>query len=127
MTGAAQYLLALCVADRGNSAPIAPGEIAETVDRSAAATTEMLQRLEDRGLVTYEPYKGAMLTTDGRETAEELYETYLILLQFFRDVLELDDYEDEARKLAENISPVVAKRLAATLPLNGDIAFANDS
>jgi DtxR family Mn-dependent transcriptional regulator len=35
---------------------------------------------------------------------------------FFRSVLELDDYEMEAMRLAGMVSPNVAQRLAATLP-----------
>lgn len=115
MSGASQYLLVLYVAEQQESGPIASGTIADAVDRSPAATTEMLQRLEKRGLVTHEPYEGATLTADGRETAEELYETYTTLSQFFEEVLELDTYEEEAMQLAGNVSPIVADRLASTL------------
>ena len=120
MSGASQYLLVVYLAEKQESSPIAPGTIAEALDRSPAAATEMLQRLDERGLVTHEPYKGAKLTPDGRETAEELYETYTTLSQFFQQVLELEDYEKEALQLAGNISPVVAERLASTLHLERD-------
>lgn len=75
----------------------------------------MLQRLETRGLLTYESYEGATLTTEGRVRAEQLHETYLVLVQFFRDVLGLDDYETEALQLVGTVSPTVTDRLAATL------------
>lgn len=116
MTGASQYVLVLYVAERRRPAPIPSGEVAEAVGRSPAATTEMLQRLDDRGLVTYEPYEGATLTDGGRETAEELHETYGILSRFFRDVLELEGYHEEAMQLAGTVSPTVADRLASILP-----------
>jgi Mn-dependent DtxR family transcriptional regulator len=115
MSGAPQYLLVIYVAEERDSSPVAPGEIADAVGRSLSATTEMLQRLEERGLVTHEPYEGAVLTPDGRETAEELYETYATLSRFFQDVLELDDYERAAMELAGSVSPVVVERLASTL------------
>jgi Mn-dependent DtxR family transcriptional regulator len=115
MTGASQYLLVLYMAEQHDSDPIAPGDIAAALDRSPAATTEMLQRLEERGLVTHEPYEGATLTDDGRETADDLYETYVILSRFFDDVLGVDDSEREALELAGNISPTVTERLASTL------------
>lgn len=120
MTGASQYLLVVYIAEERDSGPVPPGEIADAVGRSPSATTEMLQRLETRGLVTHEPYEGATLTPDGRETAEELYETYAALSRFFEDVLELDDYEEEAMALAGNISPTVAERLGSTLPIDVD-------
>lgn len=120
MTGGPQYLLVLSLVERRNGPPVSPGVVADAVGRSPAATTEMLQRLEARGLVTYEPYDGATLTTEGRETAEELYEAYDTLLRFFRDVLELDEYESEAMELAGAVSPTVVDRLEATLLTDGE-------
>lgn len=115
MNRESQYLLVLYLTEQRAAGPIASGRIADAVDRSPAATTEMLQRLETRGLLTHEPYEGASLTPDGRETAEQLHETYTTLSTFFDEVLELDDAEGEALRLAGTVSPLVADRLAATL------------
>lgn len=115
MRGRSRYLLVLYIAERRGSAPIAPGVVADALDRSPAATTEALQRLEERGLVDREPYEGATLTREGREAAEELYESYVTLSQFFRDVLKLDDHEREAMRLAGSVSRNVTERLASTL------------
>lgn len=73
----------LSEAEQEGAAPVSPGHVAERLDRSAATATEMLQRLESRGLLTYEPYNGATLRDDGRETAADLHETYRTLLRFF--------------------------------------------
>lgn len=86
----------------------------------------MLQRLEERGLVTRESYEGATLTSEGRETAAELYKTYLTLAQFFEQVLELENYEREAMQLTGTISPVVAERLASTLLADEEIEPGDD-
>ncbi|WP_440765143.1 metal-dependent transcriptional regulator [Natronorubrum sp. DTA7] len=115
MTGGPQYLLVVFLAERQDGPPVSSGAVADAVGRSPAATTEMLQRLEARGLVTYEPYDGATLTEEGRDAAEELYEAYDILSRFFRDVLELDEYEREAMELAGAVSPTVVDRLGSTL------------
>jgi Mn-dependent DtxR family transcriptional regulator len=115
MTGEPQYLLAIYVAERDDDPPVSPGEVAAMLDRSPAATTEMFQRLESRGLVTHEPYEGATLTADGRDRAADLYGTYRVLNRFFRDVLDLDDHRAEARRLAGTISATVTDRLASTL------------
>lgn len=117
MSGVAHYLLVLYLAERHGSAPTAPGAVASALDRSPAAATEMLQRLDDRGLLTHEPYEGATLTPAGRETAEDLHETYATLSRFFRDVLDLPNHETEALVLAGAVSPAVAERLESTLPL----------
>jgi Mn-dependent DtxR family transcriptional regulator len=115
MSEASQYLLVVHIVERRESGPVAPGTIAAAVDRSPAAVTEMLQRLDERGLVVHEPYEGATLTAEGRETAAELYESYTTLARFFGQVLDLADPEREALQLAGAVSPAVAERLAETL------------
>lgn len=115
MTEAAQYLLAVYMAERDGEVPAPPKRVAESVGRSPAATTEMLQRLEARDLVVYEPYEGAELTAAGREAATDLHETYRTLSRFFRDVLDLDEPDAEAMELAGSVSPLVTERLAAVL------------
>lgn len=122
MTGAAQYLLVLYRAERDSGTPVSPGHVADAVGRSPSATTEMLQRLQRRGLVTHEPYEGASLTADGRERAEELYGTYRTLARFFDEVLDIDEYEREAMALTGAISPDVIDRLAATLLDESDVS-----
>ncbi|EMA61534.1 metal-dependent transcriptional regulator [Halorubrum kocurii] len=114
-TRTARYLLALYIAEHRTSPPVAPGRVAETLDRSPAAATEMLQRLAADGLVVREPYEGATLTDAGRARASDLHETYVALSWFFRDVLGLDEHEREAMELAGLVSPAVAERLAHLL------------
>jgi DtxR family Mn-dependent transcriptional regulator len=118
MTQTAQYLLALYIAEQRRSPPIPTGHLAEMLDRSPAATTEMLQRLEADGFVTREPYQGVTLTDAGRERGRELHETYVALSWFFRSVLDLDAHEREAMEMAGLMSPSVAQRLT-TLLLDG--------
>lgn len=122
MNGEPQYLLAIYIAQHRREPPIASGTLAEMLDRSPAAATEMCQRLADDGLVSNEPYEGVTLTDAGRERAAALHESYVTVSWFFRDVLELDDHETEAMELAGLLSPAVARRLAATLPCDTDAA-----
>ncbi|KAA9399951.1 metal-dependent transcriptional regulator [Haloarcula sp. CBA1130] len=118
MSTAPEYLLAIYIAQHRDEPPVAPGNLGEMLDRSPAAVTEMCQRLAAQGLVSYEPYDGVTLTEAGHEEASELHETYVTVSWFFRGVLDLDDHETEAMELAGLVSPMVAKRLAATLPCN---------
>jgi len=115
MAGAPQYLIVLYIEEQRLDPPIPPSNVADGVGKSAPATTEMLQRLEAKGLVTYEPYAGATLTERGRETAADLHERYVTLSWFFRDVLDLDDYEREAMELAGAVSGDVSARLTDVL------------
>ena len=117
MTDAPQYLLVIYRAIRETSAeePISPGYVADELDRSPSTATEALQRLETRGYLAYEPYEGVTLTDRGRETAADLYERYVVLSTFFREVLDLDEPDREARALAGSVSSVVTERVADTL------------
>ena len=115
MTGASHYLLVLYIKEQQQTPPIPPGEVADTVGKSPAAATEMLQRLDSQGLVSHEPYDGATLTCDGRETATDLHERYVTLSWFFRDVLGLETYEREAMQLAGAVSADVTERLTSLL------------
>lgn len=116
MSGRARYLLAVYVVESREDAPVSSGAVAALLDRSPAAVTEALGRLDDAGLVDLEPYEGATLTDAGREAASELHESYVRLSWFFRSVLDLDDHEAEAMELAGAVSPDVAARLTDTLP-----------
>lgn len=116
----AEYLLAIYITQHRQEPPVSPGELAETLDRSPAAVTEMCQRLADRGLLTVEPYEGVTLTEAGRERATQVHETYVTVSWFFRDVLGLENYEQEAMEMAGLVSPTVAERLAGTLPFQED-------
>jgi DtxR family Mn-dependent transcriptional regulator len=117
MSGADQYLLAIYIESQRGEALVASGTVADRLDRSAPAVTEMLQRLDDRGLVAYEPYNGATLTTAGRSRAVELHDSYVTLSWFFRSVLDLETHESEAMEMAGAIDPSVVDRLRTILPV----------
>jgi len=117
-----QYLLAVYILGHRGDPPVGTNAVAEALERSPATVTERFKRLEEEGLVEYEPYEGATLTDAGRERAAELHETYVTVSWFFRSVLDLDDHESEAMGLAGIVSPAVAERLAATLPAGSDAA-----
>jgi len=117
MSRADQYLLAVYIESQRSGAPVSSGAVSDQLDKSPPSVTEMLQRLDDRGLVTYEPYEGATLTNAGREQATDLHESYVTLSWFFRSVLELETHELEAMELAGVIDPRVADRLTTVLPV----------
>ena len=109
------YLVALYIAEHEQSAPVSSGTVAERTDRTAGTVSEAFHDLAETELIEYEPYEGAVLTDAGYDRAQQLHETYVTLSWFFRDVLELPEYEQEAMEMAGAVSPTVARRLAATL------------
>lgn len=120
MSGRDEYVLALYIVEHQHDPPVSPGRVAERLGRSPATASEMFRKLDEDGLADYEPYEGVRLTDPGRARAEDLHETYVLLSWFFRSVLDLEDYEQEALEFAGLVSPDVARRLARTLPYEVD-------
>jgi Mn-dependent DtxR family transcriptional regulator len=115
MSDAAQYLLVVHQLTESDAEPVGSGRVADELGRSPSSSTEMLQRLADKGLVDYQPYEGVRLTDAGRDRAAELQKSYLVLRRFFGDVLELEEPDAEAFELAGSVSPLVTDRLATTV------------
>jgi DtxR family Mn-dependent transcriptional regulator len=88
MSGADLYVLAVYIESQRSGTPVRSGVVAEQLDKSPPSITEMLQRLDEQGLVVYKPYEGATPTTSGHDRAAELHESYVTLWWFFRSVLE---------------------------------------
>jgi DtxR family transcriptional regulator, Mn-dependent transcriptional regulator len=64
--------------------------IAKCMKVAPASVTEALQTLADKGLVHYEPYKGATLTETGREMARKVKRRHRLLEVFLNDVLHIN-------------------------------------
>ena len=80
--------------------------IAKCMKISPASVTEVLRSLSDKGLVQYEPYKGAALTPDGRKIAETIKRRHRLLEVFLTDVLHInrDNVHEEACRMEHTIS-----------------------
>jgi DtxR family Mn-dependent transcriptional regulator len=111
MNTAEQYLKAIYLAQRIEDGPAATGTLADMLEVSPASVNEMIGKLEDRGLVEHEKYKGARLTDEGIRRAEDALQTYCIIERFLANVLEVDDFRGEATALEAVIDDTVAERL----------------
>ena len=69
------------------SAIVKTSSLAEMMSVSDASTTEMIQRLAGRGLVTYIPYKGSRLTTEGFSIAAKIKRRQLLIEMLLTDVI----------------------------------------
>jgi len=79
------YLKAIFSLTEGSSVKEAStSAIAEMLDTKSSSVTDMLQKLDKKGLVTYKKYKGASLTKKGREISiniirkHRLWEVFLV-------------------------------------------------
>jgi len=106
-----QYLKTIFLVQQLEDGPAATGDLADRLGVSPASVNEMVGKLEDRGLVAHEKYKGATVTDDGEARAREALQTYCILERFLANVLDVDDFRAEARQLEPVIDETVADRL----------------
>lgn len=111
MNTEAQYLKAIYALQQSGDGLVGTGEIAERLDVTPATVNERIGLLVNDGLVEHEKYSGVRLTDAGTERARDAVETYCIIEYFLRDVLEVEEYESEARALSGAVDALVADRL----------------
>ncbi len=111
MNTADQYLRAIYLIQEVEDGPASTGSIADNLDVSPASANEMIGKLEDQGLCSHEKYKGVDLTEDGIKRARDALQNYCIIERFLIEVLEVEDFREEADQLEPVIDETVAERL----------------
>jgi DtxR family Mn-dependent transcriptional regulator len=88
-------------------------ELAERLKVSPPSISEMIKKLSDEGLVTYEPYKGVVLTGKGTARAQKVVRKHRLLERFLHDGLglSLDKVHNEACMMEHGLSDEVAAAL----------------
>ena len=111
------YLKAIYVLQSEQGPPVSTSAIAEYLDKTTPSVTDMLGKLEDRGLVEREPYQGAELTAEGEAVALEVVRHHRLLEAFLADRLNYDwsEVHDEADALEHHISEEFERRVAEAL------------
>lgn len=102
---------------RGEEAPVSTGEIADSMDISAASVSNMIKRLTDLDLVEYESYKGVTLTETGMKVALEVIRHHRLLELYLREVMDYpwDKVHEEAEHLEHHISEDFEEKLEEML------------
>ena len=67
-------------------------DIAQNLGISQASVTGMIQRMDSDGLVSYEKYRGVVLTSDGERIAKAIIKRHKSLVEFF-NLFGLNDEE----------------------------------
>jgi Mn-dependent DtxR family transcriptional regulator len=111
MNTQAQYLKAIYLTQQEADGPASTGDVATLLDVSPASANEMIGKLEDRGLLDHEKYKGVDLTDEGITQARDALQNYCIIERFLIEVLEVEEFRDEAKTLEGVIDETVAERL----------------
>jgi DtxR family transcriptional regulator, Mn-dependent transcriptional regulator len=98
---------------RDGNGEIKPNLIAETLEISNAAVTDMLRKLSNDGFVNYKKYKGIKLTSEGENYAKNMVRRHRIWEVFLHQIVGLpwDKVHDEAHRLEHSASDELIGRL----------------
>ena len=91
--------------------------IAEKLQISNAAVTDMLKKLKREGNIKYEPYRGIELTSRGREFAQNMVRRHRIWEVFLHQIVGLpwDKVHDEAHHLEHSGSDELINKMEEML------------
>jgi len=111
------YLKAVYHLQDGGDSPVSTSAIAEHLDVTSPTVTSMIEKLEERGLVDREKYKGVELTEEGETVALEVLRHHRLLESYLTEHLDYDwaEVHDEADVLEHHISEEFERRLAQAL------------
>ena len=112
------YLITVARAgESGTAGPVPVAAVAKELEVSVASANEMVRRLAGRGLLTYEPYRGAQLTAMGSTVADRVLRTRRLWATFLADHLGFSptDADGQACDLEHVTTPQAADRLAGFL------------
>ncbi|MEA3375498.1 MAG: metal-dependent transcriptional regulator [Chloroflexota bacterium] len=112
-----QMYLVTIARQRTGSEPIPLSEVAEALSVSPVSVNEMCRRLQQQGLVVYQPYKGVSLTAEGERHARYVLRRHRLWEVFLVEKLGLDygQAHDAACQLEHATPHLVTERLDAFL------------
>jgi len=103
------------------------GDIADRLGVSPPSVTEKLSGMDD-AFVEYQKYKGAQLTEDGREMAEDILQKHCLVERFLVKFLDVDEgFHEEACRIEHVMSDEVASQLGAIVDQESDCPSCYDA
>ncbi|MFQ6013039.1 MAG: metal-dependent transcriptional regulator [Thermoplasmata archaeon] len=95
--------------------PAKTGRLAEYVQVSPSSVTEMLNKLQSKGLAEYRKYQGGSLTEEGERVAVSILKRHCAMEWFMVQVLEVPEgqFHDEACKIEHVLTEGTAEKLRA--------------
>ncbi len=107
------YLVMTALLRSAPDQPVPLSLLANKLGVSQVSANEMCHRLEERGLLAYQPYKGVTLTPDGEEWAQRILSRRRLWVIFLVENLGIDP--EEADMLACQLEHITSERLVAAL------------
>ena len=111
------YLKVIYQLQQEHDGQIKTSAIAEELDVTSPTVTSMLEKLEERGLVDREKYRGVELTEEGNTVALEVIRHHRLLEAYLTEHLDYDwsEVHEEADTLEHHISEDFEARVADAL------------
>ncbi|RMF93105.1 MAG: metal-dependent transcriptional regulator [Planctomycetota bacterium] len=96
---------------------VGTGELANALALSPGTVTSMLKSLHAKGLVEYQAYRGAKLTSAGELIALRILRRHRLLESFLARVLDLgwDEVHDDAERMEHVVSDFLIERIDSYL------------
>lgn len=100
-----------------NGVEVSNSALANQLGVTPASATNMVKKLAELGLLTYEPYQNVALTESGQKVALEVLRHHRLLELYLHDKLNLpwDQVHAEAEKLEHVLSETLEDAMAAAL------------
>ena len=107
------YLKAIYKLNDHLKGEVSTNAIAEELKTKASSVTDMVKKLNDKGLVNYKKYQGVTLTVEGKNIAINIIRKHRLWEVFL--VEKLNFKWDEVHELAEQLEHVVSPELTERL------------
>lgn len=107
------YLVMIALLRETASTPVPLSLLAQKLAISPVSTNEMCRKLDEQGLVHYQPYKGVTLTETGETEAQIILSRRRLWVVFL--VEELGIEPDEADAIACQLEHITSERLVSAL------------
>jgi Mn-dependent DtxR family transcriptional regulator len=100
------YIKAIYAIEKETGDRVSTSALADYLDVTPPTVSSMIKKLEERGLVDREEYKGVTLTDEGEVVALEILRHHRLLESFLTEALDYDwaDVHDEADRLEHHVS-----------------------
>jgi len=107
------YLKSIYSLNLTNSENVTTSQVAQKLEITNAATSEMARKLSEQGYLTYEKYKGVELTDKGKKIALQIIRRHRLWESFLMKVLGMSwsEVHDEAERLEHNTSDSLINKI----------------
>ena len=111
------YIKAIYAIQNDTGERVGTSALADYLDVTSPTVSSMLKKLEERGLVDREEYRGVTLTDEGEVVALEILRHHRLLEAFLTEQLDYDwaDVHEEADRLEHHVSDELTDRIAEAL------------